>query len=253
MSKINLIEAFAAGFKGLSRFIIEFPTEQKEFIKGLRFSLAHTARKKYPDKCVSELSHTTGLLRAQIDDALDEDFPVPVMDKESIILGDLWRNRDKNNLIPIHGKHPSFYSIATELLKNKYSTVSVMETLIKSGTVQKQDDHLLILHHSFAPNKDEERIINQTGLIIDRFISTMIHNKHANKSNLNYQSTYKSTKIPLSKREALNKEIYMYLQKLAMPGVREIFEKYEANVPNGHYPEFGVSIFKFDSEKGKKT
>ena len=255
MSKINLIEAFAAGFKGISRFIIEFSTEQKEFVKDLRFSLAHTAKERYPDKSISQLSHITGLLRAQIDDACDEDFPVAVMDKESIILGDLWRNRDKDGLIAINRTDISFHSIASGHLKNKYSIISVMETLIKSGAVEKQGDELLILTHSFAPNKEEELVINLAGLVINRFIDTIIYNESTNNKDKRYQRTFKSSKIPPASREDLHVALYAKCLT-AMQGFRKTIEQFEADVPNGHYPECGISMFEFDmkqTNKGEKN
>ena len=255
MSKINLIETFAAGFKGISRFIIEFSTEQKEFVKDLRFSLAHTARQRYPDKSISQLSHTTGLLRAQIDDALDEDFPVAVMDKESIILGDLWRNRDKDGLIALNGADISFHTIASEHLKNKYSISSVLETLIKSGAVEKHDEDLLILTNAFAPNKEEEIVINLTGLVINRFIDTIIHNRNTENNDKRYQRTFKSSKIPPGSREDLHGALHAKCI-IAMQDFRKTIEQFEADVPNGHYPECGISMFEFDmkqTNKGEKN
>ncbi|MBL4660131.1 MAG: hypothetical protein JKY19_07230 [Alcanivoracaceae bacterium] len=197
MSKINFSKVFAAGYRAISRLIIEFPIEQKGFAKDLRFSLAHSARKLFPKKNIAELSHMTGLLRGQIDDALDSDCPVRVMDKESIILSDLWRYRDKDNLIPINGKGDnSFYSIAMKHLKGKHSVSSVMESLIKSGSVEKRDDNLVILSNIFEIDKSEERVINQTGLILNRFVNTVIYNRDAKGKAKRYQYSYKSTKIP---------------------------------------------------------
>ncbi|HHL32708.1 MAG TPA: hypothetical protein ENJ41_08980 [Oceanospirillales bacterium] len=253
MSKINFSEVFAAGYKALSRLIIEYSTEQKEFTKGLRYSLAHTARKLYPHKSVSELAHMTGLHRNQIDDALQEKHPVPVMDKESIILGELWRKRDQHNCIPMHSKtRPSFQSIASEHLNGRYSIGSVLESLLKSGAVEKHNEDLHILSNKFIFNQNEELVINEIAVTFNRLIDTIFHNVDSN-NDLHYQYTYKSTKIPPSKRDAASEEIFKHLQKIAMQGVQEIIDKYEADVPNGQYPEFGVSMFNFDLKKGKKS
>ena len=253
MSKINFSKVFAAGYRAISRLIIEFPIEQKGFAKDLRFSLAHTARKLFPKKNIAELSHMTGLLRGQIDDALDSDCPVRVMDKESIILSDLWRYRDGDNLIPINGKgENSFYSIAMKHLKGKHSVSSVMETLIKSGSIKRVDDYLVILSNTFSPNKDEEIVINLTGLVLNRFVNTIIHNKHAGKANKMYQQTYKSTKIAPSDRNDMHRELYVIFEKLAMPEIVKVIEKYERDVPNGNFPECGVSMFEFDEKRNEK-
>ncbi|HHL31292.1 MAG TPA: hypothetical protein ENJ41_01815, partial [Oceanospirillales bacterium] len=152
MSKINFNKVFAAGFRGISKLIIEFPVEQKEFIKGLRFSLARTARALYPDISIAKIAHLTGLLRNQVDDALCDSSPVPVLNKEALILQELYQNRDQDNLIAISGDI-SFNSIAAKHIKGKYSLSSVLETLIHSGVVKRQDNHLLILSEAFTENK----------------------------------------------------------------------------------------------------
>ena len=252
ISKINFSKVFAAGYRAISRLIIEFPIEQKGFAKDLRFSLAHTARKLFPKKNIAELSHMTGLLRGQIDDALDSDCPVRVMDKESIILSDLWRYRDKDNLIPINGKEDnSFYTITMKHLKGKHSVSSVMETLIKSGSIKRADDKLVILTNSFTQNKEEEMVINITGLVLDRFIDTIIHNVNSEGTEKRYQQTFKSSKIPPSSRGALHAVLHAKC-KIAMLDFRKTIEQFEVEVPNGHYPECGISMFVFDMKQNKK-
>jgi len=252
MSKINFSKVFAAGYRAISRLIIEFPIEQKGFAKDQRFSLAHTARKLFPKKNIAELAHMTGLLRGQIDDALDSDCPVRVMDKESIILSDLWHYRDQDNLIPINGKGDnSFYSITMKHLKGKHSVSSVMESLIKSGSVEKRGDNLVILSNIFEIDKSEERIINQTGLILNRFVNTVIYNRHATSKAKRYQYSYKSTKVPPSDRADFHAKMYAHSVK-SMKGYMKIIDEFEADVPNGHYPECGISIFEFDEKQQKE-
>lgn len=256
MSKINFGKVFAAGLKGISRLIIEFSTEQKEFTKSLRFSLAHTAKQMYPDKTTGELAHKTGLLRSQINDALEEDCPVAVMDKEALILTDLWKHRDKDGLIPIEGTQVyTFHSIASDHLKGRYPSTAVMESLIASGAVEKQGDNLMIFSHAFVPNVDEEGVLNYTGLVIDRFVSTMLYNRNAHegcKDHTMYQRSFKSTKVPPKNNAIMHEDIYSILAEKVMPEIRKVIEKYELDVPNGTYPELGVSLFEFDEYKQPK-
>lgn len=253
MKKFDFGKSFAAGFRGLSRFIIEFSTEQKSFTKNIRFSLAHTARNLYPKKSIGELAHMTGLLRSQITDALDDDCPVPTLDKEAIILSYLWKHKNEKNLIPINGSEKnSFNHIASEHLKGKYSISAVMQSLIDSGAIKKQGENLVILSNTFAPNKNEEALVNLAGLSINRFINTVIHNKNSEKHDKIYQQGYKTTKVAPSDRPRLNHDMRLVLENIAMPEIIKVIEKYERDVPNGHYPEYGVSIFEFDETKNNQ-
>ena len=256
MNKIDFSKVFAAGLRGISRLIIEFSSiEQKTFTKALRSSLANTVRQEYPDKPISYLAHKTGLLSEQVNDALDSDYPVQVMDTESIILSDLWHHRDSNGRVSINGKNIiSFYSIAMNQLKGRHSLSSVLDSLIESGSIKKDGDDLVVLSNSFAINQNEERIINQTGLVMNRLIDTVIHNKNSDQNNSKklYQRSFKSTKVPPSNRGQMHQELYTLFQSSNMPEAREIIEKYEVAVPNGYYPVCGVSMFEFDTHTKQK-
>ena len=251
MKKIEFGKAFAAGFNGISRLIIEFSTEQKNFTKNLRFSLAHTARKIHPKKTVTDLAHMTGLLRSQVDEALDGDFPIPVMDVESLILNDLWKIRDKNNLVPINDNSDNCTkAIALKQLKGKYSASTVIDSLIDSGSVKKEGESLVILSNSFSTNKGEMRVLNLMGLVINRFIGTIIYNRNASdQDDRLYQRSYKSTRVPPNSHSQMHKELHPTLQNLCMIELRKIIEKYEINVPEDTYPECGVSMFEFNKNK----
>jgi hypothetical protein len=248
MSKIDFSKVFAAGLRAISRLIIAFPSiEQKIFIKSLRRSIAHTAQELHPDKPISYLAHKTGLLSEQINDELDRDYPVPVMDTESIILSDLWRHRDSNGKVPINGKDiTSFYTIAMNQLKGRHSLSSVLDSLIKSGSVKRDGDQLVVLSNSFTINQDEEKVINQTGLIMNRLVDTVIYNKNTSIYDRLYQQTYKTTKVAPRDRKNMHNAIHKVLENLAMPEVIKIIDEHERDVPNGYYPECGISMFEFD-------
>ena len=253
MNKFDFSKTFAAGFKGLSRLIMTFSSvEQKTFVKGLRFWLPKTARENFPNKSISELAHMTGLQRNQVSEALDDDSPVPVMDKESIILSDLWHHRDKDGLLPISGKQKnSFQTIVSSHLKGRYPVSAIKRSLIKSGVIREERDHFVILSSAFRINYDQVRMINQTGLILERFVETMIHNLNVIDGDLNYQSSYKSTKIPARNMKEFHKDLYT-CSKTVMQMYKDIFKRYEVDVPNGRYPECGISIFEFNARQNNK-
>lgn len=248
MKKNDFSKIFAAGLQGISKIIIDFKIDQKRFTKDFRFSLAHTAKKLYPKESITNLAQMTGLLRSQVDDHLESENSIPILDQESLILADLWKVKDKNNLVPIS----SAKSIISEQLKGKYSTLTIYNSLVQSGSVKENENDLEILSKSFSSNKGEERILNLIGLIIDKISSTIIFNKRAkNCDHRFFQRMFKTTQVHPSNFEKMHNELHKIIHEKHWPEIKEIIEKYESNVPENSYPECGVSIFEFNDELSK--
>ena len=49
MKSSSFNKHFANGFRGISKLICSLPTEQKDFVKSMKFDLAHTARVLSPN------------------------------------------------------------------------------------------------------------------------------------------------------------------------------------------------------------
>lgn len=248
MKKNDFSNVFAAGLQGISRIIIDFKIDQKRFTKYFRFSLAHTAKKLFPKETVTNLAHKTGMLRSQIDDALERNNPIPILDQEALILTRLWKAKDENNLVSID----SVKSIISTQLKGKYSISTIINSLIESGSVVERDNYLEVLHKSFISNKSEERILEMLGFIIDKLSSTIIFNKKAKlKEHRFFQRIFKTTQVHPSNFEKMHKELHTVISKKHWPEIKAIIEKYESNVPENTFPECGLTIFEFNDKLSK--
>ena len=256
MSENSFRNLFARGFRGINKLICCLPTEQKDFIKSLKFDLAHTAKNLYPDKSIADLSKITGLARGPLSEFLDEEEPEKIVSKESIILSELWHHKDENDAVPLKGES-SFYSIAKDILNSSYSPSTALDSLLELKAVKlfKLGDGnvsviLLQNHLDIAIKEKYELYINQIGLVIDKFSDTVIYNMQS--KDLNYQQTFNSSQVPISSQY----EAHLAMKSLAndelMPKMGKCIESFEVDVPLGTYPLIGFSMFEYrDNNKTK--
>jgi hypothetical protein len=249
MKKNGFSEHFARGFRGISKLICHFPTEQKDFVKNLKFSLAHTAKKIFPEKSISELAQITGISRGTLSDYLDQHEPEEIVSKEAVLLNQLWINRDKNDSLPLKGEH-SFFSIAKDILNSSYSPTSALNSLIELKAVKlvdmdKEDTSVVILQNflDIVITEKYELYINQIGITIEKLCNTVLDN--INSEDRNYQRRFFSSQIPLTSQKQAHIELKALANKTLMPLVLECLQKFEENVPDGTYPELGFSMFEY--------
>ncbi len=249
MKKESFSKYFANGFRGINKLICHLPIEQKDFVKSLKFDLAHTAKKLFPDKSISDLSQITGISRGTLSDYLDEAAPDEIVSKEAVLLNQLWLNKDKNDSIPLKGEN-SFFSIAKDILNSSYSPSAALSALIelkavKLSDIDEENINVIILQNylDLAIKEKYELYINQIGTTIEKLCDTVIHNIH--NDDANYQQRYFSSQVPLTSQQEVHTQLKSLANEKLMPLVRECISQFEENVPDGTYPELGFSIFEY--------
>ena len=249
MKKDNFSKHFAKGFRGINKLICHLPIEQKDFVKSLKFDLAHTAKKLFPDKSISDLSQITGISRGTLSDYLDEQGPEEIISKEAVLLNQLWLKRDENNSIPLKGDF-SYFSIAKDILTTSYSPSSALNVLIELKAVKlsdadEEDISVIIIQNylDIAIKEKYELYINQIGATIEKLCDTVIYN--IDNEDHNYQQRYFSSQIPVTSQNKVHKELKSLANKTLMPLVRECIDQFEEDVPDGTYPELGFSMFEY--------
>ena len=251
MNENSFSKQFARGFRGISKLICHLPTEQKDFIKSLKFDLAHTAKELFPDKSIADLSKITGLSRGPLSGFLDEKVPEKIISKEAVLLRQLWLNRDKNDSVPLRGED-SFYSIAKQILNSSYSPSTALESLIELKAIkliELDDDKVLVIilqnHLDIAIKEKYEMYINEIGAVIEKFGDTVIHNMQNASTDKFYQQTYFSSQVPISSQNKLHLKMFTLAKIKLMPQMAECIEEFEEDVPDGTYPEIGFSMFEY--------
>jgi len=116
----NFTKNFQRGFVGLGKIISRFNTEIKEFNKNTYMHTAKVAREMYPDLSIPDLSQLTGIYRDKLSDLINgEDIVIPP-DKASVVLAELWKNRDSQGYVPYKGEK-SFFSLTKVIVNSHYS------------------------------------------------------------------------------------------------------------------------------------
>lgn len=239
----NLLEAIA-------KIICYSQIEQKDFVNGLRFSLAHIARKEFSDKSISELSHITGLPRATLSEFLDEEAPLSIISKDSILLSELWRIKDDNNEVTLKGEN-SFYTIARQILNSTYSPETALNALIESESISLIDEgtKIIILQKDLITHKLIKEFTMYTGKKLKKFVDTALYNYSPSNSDKLFDMTYRTSKTPPKKLKNTHKQIKKLMNETVFPQVKKIIDDNEIDVVVGTYPDYSFNMFESHSDK----
>lgn len=241
MTKTNLIGAI----KGLAKLICISPDiEQKKAIRLLRFLIVKSAHEIYPDYSNSQLSQVTGVSRGEISSFIKQNEPSRIFNRDSQILAELWRYRDKNNSIKLKGTK-SYYSIAKGILRSSYKPEATLNTLIKCDAVAFNGDSLIIKSKVLDCGHGLNRLSSLASKNIERYVDTLLYNFNDENKDKLYDQIYSSTKISKYDLIATHKKIKDYLNNVAYKKIQEIIDDSESDVPVGTYPVYSISLFEY--------
>jgi hypothetical protein len=236
--KDDFSENFQRGYIGLAKIISCFNTEIKEFNKNTYMYTAKIARELNPELSIPDLAQLTGIYRDKLSDLLKgEKLAIPP-DKTSVVLAELWKNRDKDGYVPYKGKG-SFFSITKVIVNSHYSPSTMLNVLIKLNAVEFDDDRIKILSNKIVEFQKTSFMINVLAKSIDRLVDNIIDNINNCEK---YQNTILTTKVNPKYFKQLHKELTQELRKV-VASILNIIESYEDEY--GEYPEYGLSIFEF--------
>lgn len=236
--KDNFSENFQRGYIGLAKIIAYFNTEIKEFNKNTYMFTAQVARLKNPDLSIPDLAQLTGIYRDKLSDLLNgEKLAIPP-DKTSVVLAELWKNRDKDNYVPYKGEK-SFFSITKVIVNSHYSPTTMLNVLIKLNVVEFDDDRVKILSNKIVEFEKTSFMINVLAKSLDRLVDNIIDNIDNCEK---YQNTILTTKVNPKHFRQLHIELTHELRKV-VKNILNIIESYEDDY--GEYSEYGLSIFEF--------
>jgi len=231
--------------EGLAKIVCHSQIEQKELFNSFRFVLAHTAKKEFPDCSISELSQKTGLPRATISEYLDEKEPIKTINKDSILLNELWRIKDKDNKLPLKGEN-SFYSLAKQIINSSYAPDTSLKALIQSESVElcgEKDDMLLIKEEKLTTNKITKNFTEYTGKIINRFVDTTLYNYNPLNVDKLYDMTIRTTKTPPKNLRKTHEKAKKFMNEVVHPGLKQLVDENEIDVDPGTFPEYTITMF----------
>lgn len=157
--------------EALAKIVCHTHTRQKEFINNFRFALAHTAKEQFPKCSISELSHKTGLARATLSELLKLDKPIKTLNRDSVLLNELWRMRDSNNKVQIKGEY-SYYRVAQMVLNSAYSPDVALKAFAEMKVIELSQDNknITIKKNRIATPEDIEKLTTQLGKELKKMV-----------------------------------------------------------------------------------
>ena len=230
-------------YKGIAKLICKLPNvEQKEVVRQLRFYLSHEAKKSFPNHSISQLAQVTGISRKKVSEYINQDEPGSVVNKESIILSELWKIKDKNNIVPLNGKN-SFYSIAKPILNGSYKPQSALSALIETEAVEFIENGLLINTYILQSNKNNKRLCDLASKSIERYVDTLIFNFNEENEDKLFDQTHSSTRINHTDVKKVHVKIKKYLNMVVLPYIKMVIDEAESDVSFDTFPMYSVSMF----------
>lgn len=236
--------------KAVAKIICRIPgTEQKVFIKNLRYWIANEAMNMHPSYSDCQLAQVTGIARTKLSSYRKEERRAYIMSKDSIILSELWNKKNKNNIIPMSGKN-SFYVIAKNILRGSYKPQSTLTSLIDCEAVELVEQGLLINTYVLESNKNDKMLCELADIVFERYACTLLHNFSDTKNKL-FDVTYTTTKIKPKDLLQVKVLIKKYLNQIVLPHVKDVIDNAESNVNVDTYPAYSLSLFEYVESNSK--
>ena len=239
--------------RAVAKMVCHSQIEQKELLKYFKFILVHTARSEFPDDSIAQLSHKVGISRGTVADMLDETEPTRTINKDSIILSELWRIKDADNKVTISGNKNSFYSIAKPLLNGSYAPQSCLDALVAAKSVEYCDEHTKLLIHTkkLESSQVSKDMMYYIGYVLENLVETNLYNRNELNVDKFFDLTYRSTKTPVKNIKKTHTQIKKLLNENIWPSIKQIIDSNEVDVPAGTYPEYSITIFEHKNKEGK--
>jgi 3',5'-cyclic AMP phosphodiesterase CpdA len=180
---------------------------------------------------------------------LDEDEPLSIISKDSILLSELWRIRDENNEVALKGEK-SFYAVAKQILNSTYSPETALKALIETESVSLINDgsKMIILQKDLITHKLIKEFTMYTGKKLKKFVDTALYNYNPSNGDKLFDMTYRTSKTPPVKLKNTHKQIKKLMNETVFPQIKKIIDDNETDVVIGTYSDYSFNMFESHSD-----
>jgi len=233
-------------FERVSKLICQDPSELNELVKNFRFILVYFARKQFPHLSSEELALETGLSNKVINEHLQEIEPVKIISRESMILAELWRQKDENNLINMNGKN-SFTKIVKSFGNDKDLIGSVLNMLYKSGAIEYHSilDETLLIKFEFLTSQKvfKDALICINGAF-NKFAERALDDYDLSESEKLEDVGYQKTKDKIKDMRSIQKYFQLLLSLFDIfPELDYVFQNYDMDKMTGAHLNSVLTMF----------
>ncbi len=217
------------------------------FVKGFRKALMDILIEENPRITAAELALRTGIDRRHVSEYL-RTGDISTWNKKNklpLILADLKKLSDRHypdRMIPKKGKN-SFSTICIKHANGSFTPNIILRELTRLGhTIPHGKTTVELISWDYGPSDQQIEDLQEQATHMNRLAQT-VGLSQKNRDNA-YVETVASSKIPPLTLEKLEKDIKNTLKK-ANSQVENLLRKHEVEVPEGTFPEYGATVFKF--------
>lgn len=231
-------------YLGMSKLLTEFNLDFDDFCKHLREQYVIEAYQV--SKTITRTSLKVGIDRRTVSAIIKNKKQYHKPSSIFTILNRIQSLAKKTDvLINKKGKN-SLESIIVDVAHGSTTLMSVVSELIELGCIEDKGTKIKYItsHISKTPNK--QRTLQIFSNHIDRYVNTIVNNlKTENNDDRNFEYTIYSTRIPPDISNTLHNETRKIL-KNTTESLKQLYEKFDQDVPAGTYEEVGVSLTQFN-------
>lgn len=220
------------------------------FVKGFRKALMDTLIEDNPRITAAELALRTGIDRRHASEYLrtGEISTWKKHNKLPLILEDLKKLSDRrypDRMIPKKGKN-SFTTICIKHANGSFTPNIILKELTRLGhTIPHGKTTVELINWEYGSSDEQIAELQEQATHMDRLAKAVGLTQEGSDANA-YVATVASTKIPPLSLDKVEKDVKNTLKK-ASTQVENLLKKHEVEVPEGTFPEYGATVFKFDA------
>jgi predicted regulator of amino acid metabolism with ACT domain len=231
-------------YLGMSKLLTEFNLDFDDFCKNLREQYVLEAYQV--SKTITRTSLKVGIDRRTVSAIIKNKQQYQKPSSIFTILNRVQSLAKKTGgLINKKGKN-SLENIIVDVAHGSTTLMSVVNELVDLGCIEDKGTKIQYItsHISKTPNK--QRTLQIFSNHLDRYVNTIVNNlKAEDNDDRNFEYTIYSTKIPTDISNTLHYETRKIL-KDTTESLKQLYEKFEQDVPAGTYEEVGVSLTQFN-------
>ena len=234
-------------YLGLSNLLLEFNLDFDDFCKKLREYYVLEAYEV--SKTITRTSLKVGIDRRTVSAIIKNKHQYHKPSSIFTILNRIQTLADKTGFIIDKKGENSVESIILEVAHGATTLISVIDELTELGCIEDNGSTIRYITSHISKTPDKQRTLQIFSNHLDRYINTIIGNLHTgNTEKRNFEYSIFSTRIPPNVPEELHIETRKILKETTNK-LKNLYEKFDQDVPAGTYEEVGVSLTQFNLNK----
>jgi hypothetical protein len=237
-------------FIGLSNLLLEFNLEFDDFCKNLREFYVLQAYEV--SKTITRTSLKVGIDRRTVSAIIKNKKQYQKPSSIFTILNRIKVQADKTGFIIDKKGQDSVENIILDVAHGATTLKSVINELIQLGCIEDKGTKIRYITSHISKTPDKQRTIQIFSNHIDRYVNTIVNNLHTgNTDERNFEYSIFSTRVPPTVSNELHIETRKILKETTNK-LKDLYEKFDQDVPAGTYEEVGVSLTQFNLNKKDK-